>query len=100
MTIFPTPATQTRGMHKKMKAQRTPPEYMITKDDAEMIAQMVQYHTSEDSKNVVHHKDRIQEELEDMQQFLKQIEEMQGDENNIGTGSSTSHAGEESEACE
>jgi hypothetical protein len=49
-----------------MKAQRTPPDYMITEDDAEMIAQMVQDHTSEDFENVVCHRDRIQEELEDM----------------------------------
>jgi hypothetical protein len=33
----------------------------------------------------VHHRDIIQEELEDMQQFLNQIEEAQEEGNNIGT---------------
>jgi hypothetical protein len=32
---------------------------------------MVQYRTSKDFDNVVHHKDKIQEEMEDMWQFLK-----------------------------
>jgi hypothetical protein len=65
------------GACKKMKVHRTPPEYTITEDDAEMIAQMVQDRTSEDFENVVHHRDRIQEELADMRQFLKQIGEVQ-----------------------
>jgi hypothetical protein len=45
-------------------------------EDVEMIARMVQDFIEEDFDNVVHHRDRIQEELEDMQQFLKQIEEV------------------------
>jgi hypothetical protein len=49
-----------------MKAQRTPPEYTITEDDADMIARMVQDCISEDFDNVAHHRDIIQEELEDM----------------------------------
>jgi hypothetical protein len=49
-----------------MKAQRTPLEYTITEDDEKMIAQMIQYHTSKDFENVVHHRDIIQEELEDI----------------------------------
>jgi hypothetical protein len=48
----------------------------------------------------VHHRDRIQEELEDMRQFLKKIGEAQAVGNNIGTGSSTSQTGEEPEASE
>jgi uncharacterized coiled-coil DUF342 family protein len=83
-----------------MKVHRTPPEYTITEDDAEMIAQMVQDRTSEDFENVVHHRDRIQEELADMRQFLKQIGEVQAVDNNIGTGSSTSQTGGEPEASE
>jgi hypothetical protein len=49
-----------------MKAHRTPPKYMITEDDVDMIAQMVHDHTSQDFENVVHHRDIIQEELEDI----------------------------------
>ena len=30
------PTTQTRGAHKNMKAQRTPPDYTITEYDAKM----------------------------------------------------------------
>jgi hypothetical protein len=55
------------------KAQRTPPEYTITDDDGEMIARMVQDCLSEDFDHAAHHRDRIQEELEDMRQFLKKI---------------------------
>jgi hypothetical protein len=36
---------------------------------------MVQDYLSEDFDNVAHHRDKIQEELEDMRQFLKQIGE-------------------------
>jgi hypothetical protein len=68
-------ATHIGGVHKNMKAYRTPPEYTIMEYDEEMIAQMVQDCTSEDFENVVHHKDIIQEEMVDMQQFLKHIGE-------------------------
>jgi hypothetical protein len=72
-----------------MKAQRTPPEYTITNDDGEMIARMVQDCLTEDFDNVVHHRDRIQEELADMQKFLKQIGEVQTTGSNRGTKPST-----------
>jgi hypothetical protein len=49
-----------------MKVHRTPLEYTITKDDVEMIDQMVQDHTFEDFENVVCHREKIQEELSDM----------------------------------
>jgi hypothetical protein len=94
------PSTHMGGAGKKMKAQRTPPEYTITEDDAEMIAQMVQDRTSEDFENVVCHRDIIQEEMEDMQEFLKHIGEAQAPSNNIGARSSTFHTGEELEARE
>jgi hypothetical protein len=71
-----------------MKAQRTPPEYTITEDDGEMIARMVQDCIAEDFDNVAHHRDRIQEELEDMRQLLKQIGEAQTT-GSMGTGPST-----------
>jgi hypothetical protein len=54
------------GARKKMKAQRTPPEYTIMNDDAEMIAQMVQDFISKDFEKVAHHRDIIQEDLTDM----------------------------------
>jgi hypothetical protein len=54
------------GARKKIKAHRTPPEYMITKDDAEMVTKMGQDRIFEDFENVVHHMDRIQEEIGDM----------------------------------
>jgi hypothetical protein len=31
---------QEAGVHKKSKAQRSPPKYTITEDDGEMIARM------------------------------------------------------------
>jgi hypothetical protein len=68
-----------------MKAQRTLPEYMITNDDGEMIARMVSYCLAEEFDNVAHHRDRIQEELEDIRQFLKNIEEIQTAGNSKGT---------------
>jgi hypothetical protein len=69
-------ATQIGGEYKKMKVQRTPPDYTITEDDAEMISRMVQDCIAEDFDNVVHHRDKIEEEMEDMRQFLKQIGEV------------------------
>jgi hypothetical protein len=74
-----------------MKAQRTPLEYTIsTDDDGEIIAQMVQDCLAEDFDHVAHHKDRIQEELANMQQLLKQmIGEMQAAGSSKGTNSST-----------
>jgi hypothetical protein len=72
-----------------MKVQRTPPEYTITKDDGEMIARMVQDYLSEDFDNVAHHRDRIQEEMTDMRQFLKKIGELQTVGSSMGTRPST-----------
>jgi transcription initiation factor IIF auxiliary subunit len=94
------PTTQMRDARKNMKAWRTPLKYTITEDDLEMIAQMVQDHTSKYFENVVHHRERIQEDLVDMQQLLKNIEEAQAAGNNIGAGPSTSHTGEEPKSSE
>lgn len=54
------------GPCKKMKAQRTPPEYTIMNDDREMIARMVQDCLAEDFDHIVENKDIIQEELENI----------------------------------
>jgi hypothetical protein len=54
-----------------------------------MIAQMVQDCLAEDFDHAAHHRDRIQEEMEDMWQFLKKIREMQATGSNRGTKPST-----------
>jgi hypothetical protein len=68
-----------------MKARRMPPEYTIMEDDAEMVAQVVQYHTFEDFENVVCQRDRVEEELEYMQKILKKIGEAQAIDNNVAS---------------
>jgi hypothetical protein len=57
------PTTHMGGTHKKMKVQRTPPDYTIMEDDANMIDRRVQDCISEDFDNATHHRDIIQEEL-------------------------------------
>jgi hypothetical protein len=59
------------GVCKKTKAQRTPLDYTVTEDDAEMIARRVQDCISKDFDNAAPHRDIIQEELAHMRQFLK-----------------------------
>jgi hypothetical protein len=59
-------ATQMKGACKKMKVHRTPLEYMITEDDVDMIAQMVQDCTSKEFETIGCHRERIQEELVDI----------------------------------
>ena len=63
------------GARNKEKAHKTPPDYMITKDDVDMVAQMIQDHTVEDFDNVAHQRDIIEEELEHIWQLLKHLEE-------------------------
>jgi hypothetical protein len=72
-----------------MKEQRTPLEYKITEDNEETIARMVQDCLAEDFDNVAHHRDRIQEKLADMRQFLKQIGELLTTSSGRGIGPST-----------
>jgi DNA-binding protein YbaB len=60
------PSMHIGGVRKKMKVQITPPEYTIMDNDGEMIARMVQNCLAEYFDNVVHHRDRIQEEMENM----------------------------------
>ena len=69
------PTMQIVGARKKSKAQRTPPDYTITYDDGEMIAQMVHDSLSKDFDHVAHHRNRIEEQLEDMWKLLKKIRE-------------------------
>jgi hypothetical protein len=42
---------------------RTPPKYTIIEDDAEMVAQVVHDLTFEDFENVLHQRDRIEEDM-------------------------------------
>jgi hypothetical protein len=49
-----------------MKAQRPPPNYIITKDDGEMISRMVQDYLAED---------KLHKELIEMGQLLKKFGE-------------------------
>jgi hypothetical protein len=54
------------GAHKKVKAHQTPPEYTITEDDVDMVAQMIQDRIVEDFNNVALQRDKIDEEMEHM----------------------------------
>jgi chaperonin cofactor prefoldin len=58
-----------------------------------MVAQVVQDCTFEDFENVACQRDKIEEELEDMQQLLGNIEKAQEDNNGIEMGPSTSNIG-------
>jgi hypothetical protein len=51
------------GACKETKAHRTPLEYTIMEDDAKMVAQVVQNCTFEDFENVLHQRDKIEEEM-------------------------------------
>jgi signal transduction histidine kinase len=73
---------QEGGTRKKSKAQRAPPEYMITKDDGEMITRMVQDCLDEDFDHATHHKEKLQKELVEMGQFLKKFGEVEIASNN------------------
>jgi hypothetical protein len=83
------------GVHKKEKAHITPLEYMIIEDNEDMVAQMVQDRTVEDFDNAECQRDRIEEELEYMQQLLQQLREAQVADISVGTIPSTSHIGGE-----
>jgi hypothetical protein len=72
------------GVHK------TPPKYMITEDNAYLMAQMVQDRTTEDFDEAQCQRDRMQDELADMRQLLKQIRETQRDVRGIELVPSTS----------
>jgi hypothetical protein len=89
------PVIQMGGACKKAKAHRMPPEYMITEDDADMVAQMVQDRTVEDFDNVECQRDRIEEEMAYMRQLLQQLREAQVVDNSVGTVPSTSQIGGE-----
>jgi hypothetical protein len=65
-----------------------------------MVAQMVQDRTFKDFENVVRHRDKIEEELEDMRQLLRQIREAQATDNNIEMGPSASQTRGELESSE
>jgi hypothetical protein len=89
------PVIQMGGARKKSKAHRTPPEYTITEDDADMVAQMVQDRIVEEFDNAQHQRDRIEEDLAYMRHLLQQHREAQAIRSSIGTVPSTSQIGDE-----
>jgi hypothetical protein len=94
------PTMHEGGTHKKSKAQRASPNYMMTKDHGEMIAIMVQDFLAEDFDRAVHHRDKLQKELAQMGQFLKKFGEAQTISNNRGIEPSTIQAKERVEVEE
>jgi hypothetical protein len=47
------------GAHKKVKAQKMPPEYMIIEDDIDLVDQMVQDRTMKDFDEAQCQRDRM-----------------------------------------
>jgi hypothetical protein len=54
------------GACKKANVHKMPPEYMIMKDDADLVAQMVQHQTTYDFDEAQCQRDGMQEEMVDM----------------------------------
>jgi hypothetical protein len=77
------------GACKKAMEPRMPLEYEITKEYPDMVAQLVQDHTIQDCDNAKCQRDKIEEQLAYMQNFLQQLKEAQVVDNNIGTIPST-----------
>jgi hypothetical protein len=63
---------------------------MITKYDADMMAQMIQDHTVEDFKNVARQRDKIEEEMAHMRQLFRKLGEAHATDNNVENIPSTS----------
>jgi hypothetical protein len=62
---------------------------MITEDDGEMIARMVQDCLVEDFNHATHHRDKLQKALAEMGKFLKKFEEVQIESSNKSIDLST-----------
>jgi hypothetical protein len=58
---------------KKTKVHKTPPEYTITEDDANLMAQMVEDRTTEDFDEAQCQRYMIQEYLVNMRKLLEPI---------------------------
>jgi hypothetical protein len=67
---------------------------MITEDDAEMIARMVQDFLAEDFDHEAHHRDKLQEGLAEMGQLLKKLREPQIASRSKGIDPSTTQTNE------
>jgi len=63
-------------------------------DDGEMIAKMVQDCLAENFDHATHHRDKLQKELVEIGQFLKNIEEVQIASNSRGINPSTTQTNE------
>jgi hypothetical protein len=62
---------------QEIKCTRASLDYMITKDNGEMISRMVQDFLSEDFDHATHHRDKLQKKLAEMGHFLKKFGEVQ-----------------------
>jgi hypothetical protein len=87
-------AEQAAGAHKKSKAQRVSPNLMITEDDGEMIARMVQDCPAKDFNHAAHHRDNLQKELAELRQLLKTLEEARRESSSRGIEKSTTQINE------
>ena len=47
------------GTHKKMKAQKPPPNYTIMEDYGQIISRMVQDYLAENFDHVAQHRDKL-----------------------------------------
>jgi hypothetical protein len=65
---------------------------MIMKDNGEMIARMVHDFLPEDFDHAMHHRDKLQNKIAEMGQFLKKFGEAQTTSNSRGIGPLTIHA--------
>jgi hypothetical protein len=65
------PIIHTGGSHKKAKAHKQLPEYTITEDDTDLMAEKVQECTAEEFEDTQHQRGRIQDELADIRQVLE-----------------------------
>jgi hypothetical protein len=87
-------------MRKKSKEQQTSLNYMITENDREMIARMVQDCLAEDFDHATHHRDNMQKELAEMGQLLRTLREAQRASSSRGIESSTTQTNERVEVEE
>jgi hypothetical protein len=66
-----------RGSRKKAKAHKDIPEYTITEDDADLVAERVQDHVTEEYEEAENQRERIMKELTEVKQVLEWIQAAQ-----------------------
>jgi phosphoglycolate phosphatase-like HAD superfamily hydrolase len=65
---------QIGGLRKKAKAHKDILEYTITEDDADLVAERVQDHATEEYEEVENQRERIMKELAEVKQVLEWIQ--------------------------